>query len=108
HKLGSAVDDRHNVLQVVAHTEVVLSTSVECLQLRSQKIRRGYNADYEIVNTELHCVLQGGTIPAVAEAKDRGIDRHEVQDQISGQPAADRCVVHMGFAKSQLPQLLFK
>jgi hypothetical protein len=45
HNLGPPVDHSHNVFQITAHTEIVITAPMKCFQLGREKIRCGDDLD---------------------------------------------------------------
>src|ERR1700694_4445520 len=91
HELGTAVDDSHNVFQIMAHAEVVLAASMKRGQLCGQKVRRSDDADFISADFRELRTLEGGVIPAVSEAEYGRVRWHQVENQVSIHPTANRC-----------------
>ena len=107
-EFGSTVDDGYNVFQIMAHAEIRPATPLKSLHLCSDKVRRGDNAYYAIPDCDFLRVFESGRIPAVAEAQNGWIGRHEVQEQVSIYPPANWRAFGSGLAKTDSPKFRFQ
>jgi len=102
-----AVDYSYDVVQI-AGAEVVLGPPVKCFQFRSKEIGSRDQSNFVVAYSELLRILPGGTVPAVTEAKDGWIDRHNIENQIADSPTANGITLRAGFAEAEISQLLLQ
>lgn len=84
------VNDRNDILEVVAHKKIPVSAAFECLELRGDK-SWGSDELYRKAARKRHWAggSDGERIPTIVEAQDTGLRRHEVERNSSAQPTAD-------------------
>lgn len=108
HDFRAAIDHGDDVLEVVAGEDVIAAAAVKRLQLRGDEQRRrddshGMSGDINGLGR-----FDRGRIPLVAEAEHRGVGGHDVDDQVTMPPAAERCAWGGVFAEAQRTKTIRK
>ena len=103
-KFGAAINDSHNVLQIMAPEKIILSSPVKRFQFGREKIRGSDKADLKVADLNPFGIFESRGVPAIAEAKNRSIGRHQVKNQLSAQPATNRYAFYLRLTKPQLSQ----
>ena len=104
----AAVDDIDDVLQVVAAEHILLPAVCESLEFcRNEHRRRDQTDDRALRQRERHGSFHCKRIPAVGKAKNALVRRHQIHDEITITPTADRRVLRQIAYKPQLREPLF-
>ncbi len=106
--LGPAVDYSHNILQIVAHPEIVLAAPMKCFELCGEKVRSGNDSDFILADSGSQCMFQSWPIPAIAEAQDGRVGWHKIKNEIPVLPAANWSAFDVGLVKAKIAETILK
>src|SRR5271165_1142020 len=101
-EFSAAVDDCHNVLQIVARTEIILAASMERFQLGREEVRGSDELNLKFTDPDSLRIFEPGSIPGVAEAENRRVCRHQIENQFPAGPPTNRVAVGVGMPEAQI------
>src|SRR6188472_1969671 len=108
HNLRAAIDDRDDVLEVMARDDVIATASVKCLQLGGDEQSRRDDSYVLSGDLERRGRCDRGWIPPVAEAEHGGVIGQDVNNQVTMPPAAERSARGGVFTETQCSKSLRK
>ncbi len=72
-KFSATINHCHNILQIVAHAEIILAAPMERFQLGREKISGGDEPKLKVADPDSLRIFEGGSIPDIAEAENRRV-----------------------------------
>src|SRR5208283_2177256 len=76
--------------------------------LCGEEVRRGDDANFRYADAGSLRILECRVIPAGTEAENRRVRWHQVENQVSTQPAANRCALSVRLVEADLAQAILK